>query len=187
MRSYQKKQGNMHRCSQAVNVMFRRRRQNVGNIFWSNLKKLLCFLTLNMAISMAVNLSGCTSQSYERKFALPHNTGRYPSNVLSPAPTSPQHFEGTEELMHLANIAYGKTILFDAGSGTSWIPGAARASVQWSQHYGWCKARAELPLLPLACEGQAEIMLWVEMVFWISMWQDKGMHPAGRRQFLCCS
>lgn len=34
---------------------------------------------------------------------------------------------------------------------------------------------------PPACEGQAEIMLCVGMVFWICTWQNKGIHPAGRK------
>lgn len=78
-----KKQGNMPRCSQAVNVKFRRGRQNVGNIFWSKQKKTLSFLTLNLAISMAINLSGCPATAMkENLLCLAALAGTLPTSSL---------------------------------------------------------------------------------------------------------
>lgn len=57
------KPGSILRCSQALNTEFRRRRQNIGSTFWSNVRKTLSFLALNLTISAAVNLSGCPARA----------------------------------------------------------------------------------------------------------------------------
>lgn len=126
------------------------------------------------------------SQSHEGKCALPQSSGMCPSRVLL-APTSSQHFEGME-LMHLAHTVYGKTIFFFFFWcwQRNWLNlWAVSVSTQWWQKSGQQKARAELSFLLLACEGQVEMVLHVGVILWIWMWQDKGIHLAGRQPRLC--